>query len=194
MTDVPSLILASASPRRVELLARLGIVADAIDPARIDESPLKAEIPYLYARRMAAEKALAVAARHSGSLILAADTVVAVGRRILPKAETEAEAQACLALLSGRRHRVLSAVTLIDRQGRAHHRLSTSILTFKRLGQEEIASYIESREWHGKAGGYAIQGRAEAFVRQLSGSHSGVMGLPLYETRALLMAAGVACG
>lgn len=194
MTDVPSIILASASPRRVELLARLGIVADAIDPAHIDESPLKAEIPHLYARRMAAEKALAVAARHSGSLVLAADTVVAVGRRILPKAETEAEARACLTLISGRRHRVLSAVTLIDMQGRAHHRLSTSILTFKRLGQEEIASYLESGEWHGKAGGYAIQGRAEAFVRHLSGSHSGVMGLPLYETRALLLAAGVACG
>lgn len=194
MTDVPSIILASASPRRVELLARLGIVADAIDPAHIDESPLKAEIPHLYARRMAAEKALAVAARHSGSLVLAADTVVAVGRRILPKAETEAEARACLTLISGRRHRVLSAVTLIDMQGRAHHRLSTSTLTFKRLGQEEIASYLESGEWHGKAGGYAIQGRAEAFVRHLSGSHSGVMGLPLYETRALLLAAGVACG
>lgn len=194
MTDVPSIILASASPRRVELLARLGIVADAIDPAHIDESPLKAEIPHLYARRMAAEKALAVAARHSGSLVLAADTVVAVGRRILPKAETEAEARACLTLISGRRHRVLSAVTLIDMQGRAHHRLSTSILTFKRLGREEIASYLESGEWHGKAGGYAIQGRAEAFVRHLSGSHSGVMGLPLYETRALLLAAGVACG
>lgn len=194
MTDVPSIILASASPRRVELLARLGIVADAIDPAHIDESPLKAEIPHLYAQRMAAEKALAVAARHSGSLVLAADTVVAVGRRILPKAETEAEARACLTLISGRRHRVLSAVTLIDMHGRAHHRLSTSILTFKRLGQEEIASYLESGEWHGKAGGYAIQGRAEAFVRHLSGSHSGVMGLPLYETRALLLAAGVACG
>lgn len=194
MTDVPSIILASASPRRVELLARLGIVADAIDPAHIDESPLKAEIPHLYAQRMAAEKALAVAARHSGSLILAADTVVAVGRRILPKAETEAEAQACLAFLSGRRHRVLSAVTLIDRQGCAHHRLSTSVLAFKRLGREEIAAYLESGEWQGKAGGYAIQGRAEAFVRHLSGSHSGVMGLPLYETRALLLAAGVARG
>ena len=188
------LILASASPRRVELLARLGVVPGAIDPAHIDEAPVKAEIPHLYARRMAAEKALAVAARHPGRIVLAADTVVAVGRRILPKAESEAEAKACLELLSGRRHRVLSAVTLIDAQGKAHHRLSTSILAFKRLGQEEIASYIESGEWHGKAGGYAIQGRAEAFVRHLSGSHSGVMGLPLYETRALLLAAGVACG
>ena len=188
------LILASASPRRVELLARLGVVADQVDPADIDETPLKAEIPHLYARRMAAEKAAAVAARHTGSIVLAADTVVAAGRRILPKTETEAEARACLELLSGRRHRVLSAITLIDALGQAHHRLSTSILTFKRLGSEEIASYLGSREWHGKAGGYAIQGHAEAFVRHLAGSHSGVMGLPLYETRALLIAAGVELG
>ena len=187
------LILASASPRRVELLARLGLVADAVDPAHIDETPRRGELPQAYARRMAAEKALAVAKRHPECLVLAADTVVAAGRRILPKAETEAQARACLELLSGRRHRVLSAVSLIDREGRAHHRLSTSILTLKRLGQEEIASYLESGEWHGKAGGYAIQGRAEAFVRHLSGSHSGVMGLPLYETRALLRAAGMAC-
>lgn len=189
-----SLILASASPRRVELLARLDVTADAVDPAQIDETPVRGELPQAYARRVAAEKASAVSARHPGSLVLAADTVVAVGRRILPKAETEAEARACLQLLSGRRHRVLSAVTLVDGKGRAHHRLSTSILTFKRLGQEEIASYIKSGEWHGKAGGYAIQGRAEAFVRHLSGSHSGVIGLPLYETRALLLAAGVALG
>lgn len=189
-----SLILASASPRRVELLARLGATVDAVDPAQIDETPARGELPHAYALRMAAEKAAAVAARHPGRIVLAADTVVAVGRRILPKAETEAEARACLQLLSGRRHRVLSAVTLIDGKGKAHHRLSTSILNFKRLGQEEITSYIESGEWNGKAGGYAIQGRAEAFVRHLSGSHSGVMGLPLYETRALLLAAGVALG
>ncbi len=193
MTDVPSIILASASPRRVELLARLGLVADAVDPAHIDETPGRGELPQAYARRMAAEKALAVAKRHPGCLVLAADTVVAAGRRILPKAEAETEARACLELLSGRRHHVLSAVSLIDREGRAHHRLSTSILTFKRLGQDEIDSYLESGEWNGKAGGYAIQGRAEAFVRHLSGSHSGVMGLPLYETRALLRAAGMAC-
>jgi septum formation protein len=177
----------------VELLERLGLAADLIDPAHIDETPARGELPQAYARRMASEKALAVAARHPGSLVLAADTVVAAGRRILPKAETEAEARTCLELLSGRRHRVLSAVSLIDREGRAHHRLSISILTFKRLGEEEIASYLESGEWHGKAGGYAIQGRAEAYVRHLSGSHSGVMGLPLYETRALLRAAGMAC-
>lgn len=187
------LILASASPRRVELLARLGLVADAVDPAHIDETPRRGELPQAYARRMAAEKALTVAKRHPGCLVLAADTVVAAGRRILPKAETEAQARACLELLSGRRHRVLSAVSLIDETGREHHRLSTSILTFKRLGQDEIDSYLESDEWNGKAGGYAIQGRAEAFVRHLSGSHSGVMGLPLHETRALLRAAGMAC-
>lgn len=191
MRDGPSLIIASASPRRVELLARLGIVADAIDPAEIDEAPRKSEIPRLYAQRIAAEKAALVAARHAGSIVLAADTVVAAGRRILPKAETEAEAKACLELLSGRRHRVLSAVTLIDASGRAHHRLSTSLLTLKRLSPREIADYLANGEWHGKAGGYAIQGRAEAFVRHLSGSHSGVMGLPLYEARALLLAAGV---
>lgn len=189
-----SLVLASASPRRVELLARLGLVADSIDPADIDESPRKGEAPQLYARRMAAEKAQAVAARHSGSLILAADTVVAAGRRILPKAETEAQALDCLTLLSGRRHRVLSAVCLVDGRGITRQRLSTSILTFKRLGTDEIAAYLASGEWQGKAGGYAIQGRAEAFVRHLSGSHSGVMGLPLYETRALLLSAGLPLG
>ena len=194
MTDVPSFILASASPRRVELLARLGVVPDRIDPAEIDEAPRKGEAPQVYAQRIAKEKASVVCARHPGSIVLAADTVVAAGRRILPKAETEAQAQACLEQLSGRRHRVLSAVTLIDAFGCAHHRLSASILTFKRLGVDEIAAYVATGEWQGKAGGYAIQGRAEAFVRYLAGSHSGVMGLPLYETRALLIAAGVTLG
>jgi septum formation protein len=188
---IKPLILASASARRVELLARLGVVPSAIDPADIDETPLKGELPSPYAKRMAAEKALATAARHAGVPVLAADTVVACGRRILPKAETEAQARACLALISGRRHRVHSAVTLIDATGRARHRISTSTLTFKRLGVAEIEAYIASGEWHGKAGGYAIQGRAEAFVIQLSGSHSGVMGLPLYETKGLLVSAGL---
>lgn len=188
------MILASASPRRLELLARLGIVPDAIDPAEIDETPLKGELPLPYARRMAAEKAAPVAARHGGKVVLAADTVVAAGRRILPKADTEAEARTCLELLSGRRHRVHSAVTVIDAAGTARHRISTSILAFKRLGQTEIVDYLASGEWQGKAGGYAIQGRAEAFVRSLSGSHSGVMGLPLFETRALLLSAGVGLG
>jgi septum formation protein len=189
---VPRLILASASPRRLELLARLGVTPDAIDPADIDEAPGKAELPPRYAARMAAEKAGLVADRHPD--VLAADTVVVAGRRILPKAETEADARACLTLLSGRRHRVLTAVTLIGADGRARHRLSTSSVAFRMLPPPEIASYLASGEWRGKAGGYAIQGRAEAFVRFLGGSHSGVVGLPLLETRALLRAAGYALG
>lgn len=188
------LVLASASPRRVELLARLGIVPAAIVPAEIDETPLKAELPVRHAERLAREKAEAVAGREPGALVLAADTVVAAGRRILPKTETEAEARAALTLLSGRRHRVYCAVTLIDADGRARHRLSTSIVAFKRLSAEELDAYIAAGEWRGKAGGYAIQGRAEALVRMLSGSHSGVVGLPLYETRALLRAAGYPLG
>jgi septum formation protein len=184
-------ILASASPRRLDLLARLGVVPSSVDPAEIDETELKAEQPSVYAQRMAAEKAALVAARHPGAAVLGADTVVACGRRILPKAETMAQARQCLELLSGRRHRVHSAVTVIDAAGHARHRLSTTILSFKRLGEAEIAAYLAGGEWEGKAGGYAVQGYAEAFVRQLAGSHSGVMGLPLFETRALLVAAGV---
>ncbi len=185
------LILASASPRRLDLLARIGVVPDAIDPANLDESHRKAEPPRVYAQRIAREKAENIATRHPGAVILAADTVVAVGRRILPKAEDAATAQACLELLSGRRHQVLTAVTVIDAQGSARHRLSVTTLAFKRLSPAEIAAYIAGNEWQGKAGGYAIQGHAEAFVRFLSGSHSGVIGLPLFETRALLVSAGV---
>ena len=188
----PRLILASASPRRIELLARIGITPDEILPAEVDETPLKAERPADYARRIAADKAKAISV--PGALILAADTVVAAGRRILPKAETDAEARSALELLSGRRHNVLSAITLIDAKGVARHRLSTSIVAFKRLSEEEIQAYLDSREWEGKAGGYAIQGRAEALIRSLSGSHSAVMGLPLYETRLLLRAAGYPLG
>ena len=186
------LILASASPRRLELLARLAVVPDAIVPADIDETPRKAEPPIVYARRVAAAKALAVA--EPGSLTLAADTVVAVGRRILPKTEDEEEARACLKLLSGRRHRVHSALTLVDADGKARHRLSTSIVAFNPLSDADIQAYLASGEWRGKAGGYAIQGRAEALVRWLSGSYSGVMGLPLNDTRALLRAAGYPLG
>jgi septum formation protein len=186
------LVLASASPRRLELLARLGVAPDAVLPADIDETPRKAELPPGYACRMAAEKAAAVA--EPGAIVLAADTVVAAGRRILPKAETEEEARAALALLSGRRHRVHSAVAVRDPEGITRHRLSTSIVAFKRLSEEEVGAYLASGEWRGKAGGYAIQGRAEALVRALSGSHSGVMGLPLYETRALLRASGYSLG
>lgn len=165
---------------------------DAVCPADIDETPRPGELPRVYALRMAAEKAAAAAA--PGSFVLAADTVVAAGRRILPKTDDEGEARAMLALLSGRRHRVLSAVTLLDAAGQARHRLSVSIVAFKRLAEDELAAYLETGEWRGKAGAYAIQGRAEALVRSLSGSHSGVMGLPLYETRALLRAGGYALG
>jgi nucleoside triphosphate pyrophosphatase len=186
------LVLASASPRRLDLLARIGVVPDAIIPAEIDETPAPGERPHAHACRMAAAKAAAVAA--PGSLVLAADTVVAAGRRILPKAQTEEEARAALALLSGRRHRVHSAVALIDPAGGSRHRLSTSLVAFKRLSEEEIAAYLASGEWRDKAGGYAIQGRAEALIRSISGSHSGVVGLPLFETRALLRAAGYALG
>jgi septum formation protein len=188
------LVLASASPRRLDLLARIGIVPDAVIPAEIDEAPRKAELPVPYAERMAAEKAAAIQAIEPEALVLAADTVVAAGRRILPKTETEAEARAALGLLSGRRHRVHSAVVLLAPGGKARHRLSTSIVAFKRFEAPELEAYLASGEWRGKAGGYAIQGRAEALIRFLSGSHSGVVGLPLYETRALLRAAGYPLG
>ncbi len=184
----PRLILASASPRRLELLARLGVTPDAVIATEIDETPRRDEMPVDYARRMSAAKAAAGA--EPKSLVLAADTVVAAGRRILPKAESEDVARACLALLSGRRHRVLSAVTLVAADGVARHRLSISVVAFKRLSAAELEAYLASGEWRGKAGGYAIQGRAEALVRMLQGSHSGVMGLPLFETRALLRSAG----
>ncbi|PZU56528.1 MAG: septum formation protein Maf [Sphingobium sp.] len=188
------LILASASPRRLDLLAQIGVVPDAVDPADIDETPLKGELPARYAARVAAEKGASVAARHPDALVLSGDTVVAAGRRILPKAETVEDARACLSLLSGRRHRVLSAVTLIDAKGRAHHRLSESIVTFKRLHDDEIAAYVASGEWEGKAGGYAIQGRAAGLIRAIQGSQSGIVGLPLYEVRAMLRAAGCPLG
>lgn len=187
------LILASASPRRLDLLAQIGVTPDGVDPAHIDETPRKGELPAPYAARMAAEKGAAIAARHSGALVLSGDTVVACGRRILPKAEDEATARQCLVLLSGRRHRVLSAVTLIDGEGKARHRLSTSIVTFKQLHPDEIDAYLASGEWDGKAGGYAIQGRAAGLIRALSGSPSGVIGLPLHETRTLLRAASYPC-
>jgi septum formation protein len=185
------LVLASGSPRRAELIGRLGIRLAAIDPADIDETPLKGESPAPYAARVAAAKAALVAARQPGSAVLGADTVVSAGCRILPKADDVAEARRCLQLLSGRRHRVHSALTLIDAHGIARHRLSTSIVAFKRLTTAEIEAYLDGDEWRGKAGGYAIQGYAESWVRMLSGSHSGVMGLPLFETRALLTAAGL---
>ena len=184
------LILASASPRRLDLLARLGVVPDAVDAADIDESVAPGEQPHAHAKRLAREKAALVAGRHPGCMVLAADTVVAAGRRILPKAEDEATARACLVLLSGRRHRVLTAVALVDGEGRRRERLSESIVTFQRLTAADVAWLIGRGDWQGKAGGYAIQGAAEAYVRSLSGSFSGVVGLPLNETRLLLAAAG----
>lgn len=193
----PRLVLASASPRRLELLRQIGVVPDAVDPADLDESPLPRELPPNHAARLAAAKAEAIAARHPDALVLAADTVVACGRRILPKAEREEEARACLALLSGRRHRVYGGVTLLvpgagpDAAPRRIDRLVRTDVTFKALGEEEVERYIASGEWHGKAGGYAIQGRAAAFVRWLGGSYSNVVGLPLHEVAGALRGAGL---
>lgn len=187
-------ILASASPRRVALLARLGITPSTIDPADIDETPHKAEPPRGHAARLAREKAQAVAARHAGSWVLAADTVVAVGARILPKAEDEATARTCLALMSGRRHRVHTAIALISPAGTAHETASESQVIFHRLCKADIDSLIAAGDWHGKAGGYALQGAAEAHIRWLSGSWSGIVGLPLAESRRLLQRAGYPLG
>ena len=187
----PRFILASASPRRQELLARIGLLPDAVDPADIDETPRKGERPEPHVARLAAEKAAVVAARHPGAVVLAADTLVAAGLRILPKAEDEATARQCLALLSGRRHRVLTAVTLIDAAGVARHRLSRSTVRVARLSDADVEAYIRSGEWLGKAGGYAIQGRFEAHVQWMEGSFSGIMGLPLADARAMLATAGL---
>jgi septum formation protein len=184
----PSLILASSSPRRRELLARLGIAPDEVRAADIDETPHKGERPRDYALRMAREKALACADPRAH--VLAGDTVVAAGLRILPKTETEAEARKCLELLSGRRHRVLSAVALLHPDGSLRERLSETVVRFKPLAREEVAAYLAGGEWQGKAGGYAIQGSAEGLIAWIQGSHSGVVGLPLFETRSLLKAAG----
>lgn len=191
-TAGPRLVLASASPRRRELLSRLGLAPAAVVAADIDETPLKGEVPRDYARRVAREKALAVKA--DGAHVLAGDTVVACGRRILPKAEDEATARQCLALLSGRRHRVLSAIALKAPDGTLRERLSETIVRFKALSTEEVEHYIAGGEWEGKAGGYAIQGSAEGLIAWIGGSHSGVVGLPLFETRALLKAAGFPIG
>lgn len=185
-----SLVLASASPRRLDLLAQIGIAPAAVDPAAIDEEPLARELPRAHAARLAEAKARAVAPRHPGAFILGADTVVACGRRILPKAETVEQARACLDLLSGRRHRVLGGVCLIAPDGRVRCRLVTTVVAFKTLSGREREAYIASGEWQGKAGGYAIQGRAGAFVRFLGGSYSNVVGLPLYETSGLLHGLG----
>ena len=186
-------MLASESPRRAALLAQAGIVPDAILAAAIDETPSNNETPRRHAERLAEEKARAIAAHHRGALVLAADTVVACGRRILPKALNRDEVRACLGLLSGRSHQVMTAVALVDGLGKLHRRTSLTRVKFKRLDAEEIADYLASGEGEGKAGGYAIQGRAEVFVRALNGSYSNVVGLPLAETVALLRGCGWKC-
>ncbi|MDP1027106.1 nucleoside triphosphate pyrophosphatase [Sphingomonas sp. KR1UV-12] len=188
-----TLVLASSSPRRRDLLARIGAVPTRVASPDIDESPRPGELPRAYALRLAVEKAQAVA-RAPGEIVVAGDTTIAVGRRILPPATTEAVQRELIALLSGRRHHALSAVCVIDAGGKVRTRIADTIVAFKPLSAAEIDAYVACGEGLGKAGGYAIQGRAEAFVRFLSGSHSGVVGLPLFETRALLKAAGLDLG
>jgi septum formation protein len=183
-------ILASASPRRLDLLARIGLVPDQVLPADIDETPLPRELPRDYAKRMAAGKLAAIAPSHPDAYILAADTVVACGRRILPKAESEDEARKCLKLLSGQRHRVLGAIAISAPGSELQQRVVSTSVTFKRLSKPENEAYIASGEWRGKAGGYAIQGLAAAYIRFLSGSHANVVGLPLHETHTLLSGLG----
>lgn len=181
------LVLASASPRRLDLLRQIGFEPTSVVAAEIDEAPLEGETPRRLALRLARAKVAAVNA--PGSIVLAADTVVAVGRRILPKAETEAQARACLELLSGRSHRVYSGVAVRGPGGATGARLVETRLAFKRLSPGEIDDYIASDEWRGKAGGYAVQGRAGAFVISMVGSYSAVVGLPLYETLQLIRGA-----
>ena len=182
------LVLASASPRRLQLLAQIGVTPDRVVATDIDETSRRDEVPRLYAERMAREKAQAAAS--PGSFVLAADTVVAVGRRVLPKASSESQARACLALLSGRRHHVLTAVLLVTPEGARSERVCDSSVIFNRLTDAQVAAYLAGGEWEGKAGGYAIQGSAAGFVRFLSGSYSGVVGLPLFETAQLLRGRG----
>jgi septum formation protein len=184
------LILASASPRRLDLLARIGVTPDAVMPADIDESVPKGELPRYHAQRLAREKSEAVAVNEPNALVLAADTVVAVGRRILPKVEDEATLRACMKLLSGRRHRVLTGIALVVPGKGIRERLVETVIAMKRLSSEEIDYYARDGEWRGKAGGYALQGYGEVYVRDIAGSYSNVVGLPLAETRVLLKSAG----
>lgn len=184
------LILASASPRRVDLLKQIGITPGSIIPADIDETPLKGELPGKLAERLAREKAAAIHGKHPGNFILAADSVVAIGRRILPKTEKAEEAQDCLTKLSGRRHHVYTGVCLITPEGKNITRLSDTVVQFKNLSHAELATYLASGEWQGVAGGYAIQGYAGAFVKFIRGSYSNVVGLPLYDTMNILRGSG----
>lgn len=187
------LILASSSPRRLDLLASIGVVPDSVVSTDIDEAPLKAEQPRQYVLRLAAEKARVVE-RSDDQVVLAGDTVVALGRRILDKAHDAPDVTRFLGLLSGRRHSVLSAIAVIDGEGRLRTRISASTVRFRRLAADEIADYAASGEGVGKAGGYAIQGRAAGLIAWIEGSHSAIVGLPLFETRTLLRSAGLACG
>lgn len=189
----PQLVLASSSPRRRDLLARIGATPARIASPDIDETPFAGERPRAYALRLAQAKATAVP-RDADEIVLAGDTTVALGHRILPPADSEAVQRKLLGLLSGRRHQCISAICVIDRNGQVRTRTVETIVAFKRLSDAEIDSYIASGEGLGKAGGYAIQGRAEALIRFVSGSHSGVIGLPLFETRALLLSAGYPLG
>lgn len=182
-------ILASASPRRRDLLAQIGLTPAQIIPADINEDPIEGELPKPHALRLACEKAQKIAQTHPGEVILASDTVVGVGRRILPKTEDRKSAEDCLRLLSGRSHRVFTGVAVIDAEGLLRSRVSETRLKLKRLSEAEITDYLNSEEWDGKAGGYGIQGRAGAFIHHISGSYTGVVGLPVYETRNLLLAA-----
>jgi nucleoside triphosphate pyrophosphatase len=184
------LVLASASPRRLDLLAQIALSPDIVDPAHADETPLPHELPARHALRLAEAKARLVAARHPGAFVLGADTVVACGRRILPKAADADAARRCLLLLSGRRHRVHGGIALVLPDGRLVSRRAETAVIFKRLDAGEIADYLAAGEWQGKAGGYAIQGLAARFIRQIIGSYSNVVGLPLFETVNLLAGHG----
>jgi septum formation protein len=184
------LVLASASPRRLDLLRQIGLEPDLVEAAELDETPLPKETPRRLASRLAAAKAALVAARRPDGYVLAADTVVALGRRVLPKAESDTEVRDCLSLLSGRAHRVLTAVTVRGPDGRDASRLVESRVWFKRLSAAEMEAYVASGEGLGKAGGYAIQGRAGALITGISGSYSAIVGLPLYEAASLLEGLG----
>ncbi len=188
--DRPPFILASASPRRRDLLATLGIVPDDVIAADLDESVRPDELPKAHAVRLAGAKLEAVLPRASGAFVLAADTVVGVGRRILPKTEDHAAAETCLRLMSGRRHRVYTAMAIAAPDGRIAARTGEAIVTFKRLGEAEIRAYLASGEWQGKAGGYGIQGKAGAFVQNLIGSYTAVVGLCVHETAKALAGLG----
>jgi septum formation protein len=185
-------ILASSSPRRLKLLADIGIAPDKVMAADIEETPLPQEKPRFLAERMAAEKLRVVAGQNenAGAFILAADTVVAVGRRVLPKARTPDDVRACLKLMSGRRHHVYTAVAIQTPEGKVLHRVNDSTVIFRELSRSDIDAYVLCGEGIGKAGGYAIQGRASALIRYISGSYSGIVGLPLFEVSQMLRGAG----